>query len=176
MNSFLSRLSALLVLGLAGGGLLHPTQAQLQKIEQTVFGMDCAPCAHAMEQSLGAMEGVETVSVSLNDGLATIELTDTNSVAYTGIRKTVNNGGFSPRDATLEVRGTVQQEKGQWILKTPAGEEYVLQPGQEGTSGKSSLQDLEPHQRVTVTGQIPESPETIGERWMVRVAGVQPAA
>jgi copper chaperone CopZ len=175
MNSFISRLPALLVLVLACGGLFQPAQAQLQKIQQTVFGMDCAPCAHAMEQSLGSMEGVETVSVSLNDGLATVDLAKANRIDYRGVRKTVENGGFSPREATLKVQGTARQEEGQWILKTPTGEEYALQPGQEGASNEQGLQDLKPNQQVTVTGQIPASPSTEDALWPLRVQQVRSA-
>lgn len=175
MNPSISRMPILLVLLLAGGSLFQPAQAQLEKIQQTVFGMDCAPCAHAMEQSLGSMEGVEAVSVSLNDGLATIDLAKANRIDYREVRKTVENGGFSPRDATLKVQGTARQEEGQWILTTPTGEEYLLRSSDESTSNEPGLQDLTPDQQVTVTGQIPGSPENGDKRWTMRVRRVQPA-
>lgn len=175
MNSFISRLSVLLVLVLAGGGLFQPTQAQLQKIEQTVFGMDCAPCAHAMEQSLGAMEGVETVTVRLNDGLATIELTETNSVAYRGVRTTVSDGGFAAKKALLEAKGTLRRTDDGWILETPVGEQFVLQEDDQTASGEGGLQDLKPNQQVTVTGRIPSSSESGDTRWPLHVQQVHSA-
>nr|WP_259079387.1 heavy metal-associated domain-containing protein [Salinibacter ruber] len=137
--------------------------------------MDCAPCAHAMEQSLGSMEGVETVSVSLNDGLATVDLAKANRIDYRGVRETVENGGFSPREATLKVQGTARQEEGQWILKTPTGEKYALLPGQEGASNEQEFQELKPNQQVTVTGQIPASLSTEDALWPLRVQQVRSA-
>lgn len=166
---------AVLVLLFAGGGLFQTTQAQLQKIEQTVFGMDCAPCAHAMEQSLGAMEGVETVSVRLNDGLASIDLTETNRVAYTEVRKTVSDGGFAAKNAILEAKGTLRKTGDQWILETPAGEQFILQVDEETTSGGGQIQNLTPDQQVTVTGRIPPSRESSDTRWPLRIQQIQSA-
>ena len=175
MRTFIARMSALLVLVLAVWGLFQPAQAQLQKIEQTVFGMDCAPCAHAMEQGIGSMEGVEAVSVNLNDGLATIDLSNTNEVAYRDIRKAISNGGFSAKKATLEAQGMLRQKGDQWILETPAGEQFVLRPGKKASSGEDRLQDLKPDRQVIVTGQIPASLNTKDTLWPLRVQRVRSA-
>ena len=175
MRTFIARTSALLVLLLAGGGLFQPAQAQLQKIEQTIFGMDCAPCAHAMEQSIGSMKGVKTVSVTLNDGRASIDLSNTNEVTYRDIRKAISNGGFSAKKATLEAQGTLRQKGDQWILETPAGEQFVLRPGKKASSGEDRLQDLKPDRQVIVTGQIPASLNTKDTLWPLHIQRVRSA-
>lgn len=171
-----AQMTALLAFLLVGMVMPQMARAQLQEIRQTVFGMDCAPCAYAMEKSLGQVEGVETVSVSLNTGIAAIELRATNDVTYGTIRKVVADGGFAAKDATLKARGTVRRVEGRWILETPAGEQFVLQSDDETVSGKGRLKDLKPDQRVAVTGQIPASPETGAKRWTLRVQRVRPAA
>lgn len=148
-------------------------QAQLQTVEQTVFGMDCAPCAHAMEQSLGSMKGVDSVSVSLNDGVASIHLAGTNTVAYREIRKTVSNGGFAAKEAILTVRGTVRQKGKRWILKTPAGERFVLESADDAGSAENPLEDLKPNQKVTVTGRVTASDSEQG-RWPMKVQNIRP--
>jgi len=169
MKPSISRITTLLGVLLVGAGLVRPAQAQLQNIQQTVFGMDCAPCAHAMERSLGTVEGVESVSVSLNDGLATVDLANKNRVDYRTVREKVENGGFSPREVTLKVRGTARQGGDQWILMTPTGEEYTLLPGEDGMSSESGLHDLESDQQVTVTGQIPGSVDLKDGPWPLHV-------
>jgi copper chaperone CopZ len=176
MKTIVSRISVVLAFLLAGAARPGPAQAQLQKIQQTVFGMDCAPCAHAMEQSLGVMEGVETVSVSLNEGVAAIDLNETNGVVYADVRKVVSNGGFAAKKATLKARGTVRREEDQWILETPAGEQFVLKTDVKSDSENVDLQHLEPSRRATVTGRIPASPETGDKRWTLRVRSVRTAA
>ncbi|MFB6232305.1 MAG: cation transporter [Salinibacter sp.] len=175
MRSFNPRTVALLVLFTVGGGLVLPAQAQLQKIEQTIFGMDCAPCAHAMEQSIGSMDGVEAVSVSLNNGLATIDLSTTNALEYENIRKAIANGGFSARKATLKVRGTLRRQGDRWVLETPTGEQFVLQSSAKEGREKAAFQDLHPNRQVIVSGQVPASPETEGPRWPLRLHQVRSA-
>lgn len=158
MNKLLTRFLSISVL-LATVLILAPrADAQLRQIDQTVFGMDCAPCAHAMEQSLGRLEGVENVSVSLNSGLAKLDLSPTNDVTYDKVRSIVSNGGFKADTATLTLTGTVRQEAGQWILRTPTGEAYVLSGlsgGNESLSGDGAVQvrgRIEADQARTETG------------------------
>lgn len=169
-------MTALLALLLVGMAMPQAARAQLQEIRQTVFGMDCAPCAYAMEKSLGQVEGVETVSVSLNTGIVTIELRETNDVTYAAIRKIVANGGFAAKGATLNVRGTVRRAEGQWLLETPTGEQFVLTTGDASGAAKVDLQTLESSKRVTVIGQIPTSSETEEKRWTLRAQRIGPAS
>jgi cation transport ATPase len=176
MRTVVFRVFAVLAFGFGGAALPNAVQAQLQTVDQTVFGMDCAPCAHAMEQSLGSMEGVETVSVHLNDGVAALDLTETNTVAYREILEAVSNGGFSAREATLTVQGTVRRTGGHWVLETPAGEQFVLKTDGSTGAKPSALQDLAPSRRVIVTGRVSASSETEDGRWPVEVQEVRSAA
>ena len=174
MRTPTTRLATVLAIFLAGALFPNAAQAQLQEVQQTVFGMDCAPCAHAMERGLGSMKGVESVSVSLNDGIASIDLTEGNTTTYRKLREAVANGGFSARKATLTVQGTVQQTGDQWILKTPAGERFVLKANEEASSTRGSLGGFEADQQVTLTGQVSVSEPEEG-RWPVQVQNIRSA-
>ena len=174
MRTPTTRLATVLAIFLAGALFPNAAQAQLQKVQQTVFGMDCAPCAHAMERGLGSMKGVESVSVSLNDGIASIDLTEGNTTTYRKLREAVANGGFSARKATLTVQGTVRQTGDQWILKTPAGEQFVLKANEEASSTRGSLEGFEADQQVTLTGQVSVSEPKEG-RWPVQVQNIRSA-
>jgi len=48
--------------------------AEYEQVNLTVFGMDCAPCAHAIHVSMQGIQGVNTVDVDLNTGLVTVKL------------------------------------------------------------------------------------------------------
>lgn len=37
------------------------SNAQITKVDQEVFGMDCAPCAYGLERGLKKMDGIEKV-------------------------------------------------------------------------------------------------------------------
>lgn len=169
---FPNRVRAFFVSLFLVGALLVPfsAQAQLQEVQQTVFGMDCAPCAHAMETRLGALEGVSDVSVSLNEGLATIELETDNTVTLGAIREAVVQAGFSAEGATIRLTGVLKEEDGRHILATSAGETYVL-----GVTGDDvSVRETDNGTRVAVIGRVPAGAEPADDGWNMQVEQVEP--
>lgn len=169
---FLNRVQLLFASLLLVGGLLIPTstQAQLQEVQQTVFGMDCAPCAHAMETRLGTLEGVSDVSVSLNEGLATIELEADNTVTLGAIREAVVRAGFSAEGATIRLTGVLKEEDGQRVLATSAGETYVL----DVTGDDVSVEGTDNGKRVAVIGRVPAGAHAAEAGWNMQVEHVEP--
>jgi copper chaperone CopZ len=73
------------------------THAEYQQVNLTVFGMDCAPCAHAIHVSMKGIQGVNTVDVDLNTGLVTIKLTPGNSASMRQFNQAVEKNGFYPQ-------------------------------------------------------------------------------
>lgn len=133
-----------LILGLF---LLLPlrSQAQLLEVKQTVFGMDCAPCAYGLEKRIQKMDGVESASVSLNDGLLTANLKKDNKLSLSGIRRAVEESGFKAKEANITVKGTVRKnESGNYVLETETGERFVLK-----AEDKSTLDNI-PGVEVTI--------------------------
>lgn len=121
-------------------------------IKQSVFGMDCAPCAYAMERSLGQLSGVERVEVELNHGLATIYLSREAEPDIDEIREVSRRNGFTPKAAEIRLAGEIIKDKGTYSLQVGA-QRFELALG-EKLSGRS-LEQLA-GDRVTVTGHIPE--------------------
>ena len=68
-------------------------------------------CAFAVRGALKKMPGVESVDVSLNKGLAAVKLKPGNTLKPEDFWKTVRNNGFTPKEATVLVRGDVQGGK-----------------------------------------------------------------
>lgn len=146
---------------LFGGILLaamfsRPAEAQILELRQTVFGMDCAPCAHGLEQRMSKLEGVESVSVSLNNSLLTATLDPGNRLTLVKVRKSIKDSGFQPKEAELTVAGTILKVDGIYILETEAGEKFVLTSGDH----EIDLPDELP-QKVVVSGKakVGETPE-----------------
>ena len=165
--SNLIRLSSLLLLAL----LLvpAPAHAQLQEVRQTVFGMDCAPCAYALERRLGGLDGVEGVTVSLNEGEAVVRLAAENRADLGGLREAVREAGFDPRETTLRVAGTLRQEGRRWVLVTPSGERFHVESA-AGDAARTALRERAGH-RVVVTGRVAEGePSEAG--WPLRRAAL----
>lgn len=140
--------------------------AQLVEIKQTVYGMDCAPCAYALENRINNLEGVTSASVSLNDGLLTAALAKENVLTLTQIRKAVEESGFSPKKATVKVTGTLQKEDGKYVIITPSGDKYALKPNTSDTEKR--LGNIQDGETITLSGQISqETKET--EYWTLAV-------
>jgi copper chaperone CopZ len=80
-------------------------RAEYEQVNLTVFGMDCAPCAHAIHVSMKGIQGVDRVDVDLNTGLVTIKLIPGNSAAILQFNQAVEKNGFTHKDAAIIARG-----------------------------------------------------------------------
>lgn len=136
-----------------------PTEsnAQLLEVKQTVFGMDCSPCAHGLEKRIKKMNGIQSASVSLNDGLLTAMLNNDNMLTLEEIRNAIENSGFKAQSADIVVQGSLTEgEKKSFILKVSSGEEFLL-----AADDQVNLNDyLETDQLVEVSGKAEISNET----------------
>jgi hypothetical protein len=56
-------------------------------------------------------DGVQTVRVSLNDGLTILELKPGNGVTLARLRQIIKNNGFISKDAGALARGTMKGER-----------------------------------------------------------------
>jgi len=126
------------------------SQAQLLEVKQTVFGMDCAPCAYGLEKRIQKMDGIQSASVSLNDGLLTTNLKKDNQLTLKGIREAVEESGFKAKEATITVAGKIMKnDSGKYVLETKTGERFLLE-----TENKNMQDNIsESGQRIIVTGK-----------------------
>jgi len=60
-----------------------------------VSGLACPFCAYGLERSLGKIEGVETVAVSLKTGLIRVSVRDGLALDETEVQETVKDAGFT---------------------------------------------------------------------------------
>lgn len=134
-------------------GLCSAAQADgLVRVEQTIFGMDCAPCAYGMEKNLGKLAGVAKVDVSIEQGVAYIDFTPNSPTTLADIHQVVLQGGLTPEKIALSVQGTVNQRDGKLVLTDGSKEEYVL------TALTATQADsLKPGAAVLVWGKVAEN-------------------
>lgn len=152
----ISLLIGMLPISAFAGGLEH--------VKQTIFGMDCAPCAYGVEQGLKGLSGVEQVSVSLNDGYAEVDLADDSGATLAEIREVIRKNGFTPRDANVQVSGkVVQSNEGKFLLKTDV-ETFELNAKEQTLLS----QLVERDSSVTVTGSI-----ATGDSLQLSVAAIE---
>lgn len=146
-----------------------PAHAQLQEVRQTVFGMDCAPCAYALERRVGGLDGVAEVAISLNEGQAVVRLQAGNRAALSTLREAVREAGFAPRETIVRVAGTLQEEDGRWVLMTPSGERFHIESA-ANDAARAALRRRDGH-RIVVTGRVAAG-EPSGDGWPLRSAAL----
>jgi copper chaperone CopZ len=129
--------------------------AEYQQVDLTVFGMDCAPCAHAIHVSMKGIQGVNTVDVDLNTGLVTIKLAPGNSAALQQFNQAVEKNGFTHKDATVVARGKITGTADAPFFEVAGTKDrFALTPSAKGIDVSPLL-----GKTVVVTGILPQSPK-----------------
>ena len=141
---------------LAAGFLALSTlaaHAEYEQVNLTVFGMDCAPCAHAIHVSMKGIQGVNTVDVDLNTGLVSIKLTSGNSAAMRQFNEAVEKNGFTHKDANIVVRGQLSgSAQAPSLDVTGTKDRYALTPLSAAADLSTML-----GKTVVVDGVLPQS-------------------
>ena len=129
--------------------------AEYEQVNLTVFGMDCAPCAHAIHVSMKGIEGVNTVDVDLNTGLVTIKLAPGNSASMRQFNQAVEKNGFTHKDADILVKGKLTGTASAPVLEVSGtSDRYTLSPMAANLDIASLL-----GKTVTVGGVLPQAPK-----------------
>jgi copper chaperone CopZ len=104
--------------------------------------------------SLKSVTGVEAVDVSLAKGLASVKMKAGNTVTLKQLQSAITKNGFTMKNSTLTVAGTVLDDVGRLQLKVSGSNETVdLAPQGQSASSASSLTG----KPVIVTGVVPET-------------------
>jgi copper chaperone CopZ len=119
--------------------------------KQTIFGMDCAPCAYGIEKGLKKLPGVASVKVSLNDGYAEVTVAPGSSVSVAQIRRVIRDNGFTPKEARIDLEGTLQ------LIPRP----QLLAGGTSYPLVLSSQAGIATGQRVKLTGVVAADAEQV---------------
>jgi len=125
---------------------------QYQQVNLTVFGMDCAPCAHAIHVSMKGIQGVNTVDVDLNSGLVTIRLTPGSSASMRQFNEAVEKNGFTHKDASVIAKGTITGSAAAPFFEvTGTQDRFALKPAATASDLAALL-----GKSVTVAGTLPQ--------------------
>jgi hypothetical protein len=109
---------------------------------------------------VGKIEGVQSVKVSLKEGVATIQFAPLNRVTTSKIRDAIRSNGFSAREAEVRVAGSLVQRGDALALVVAGTDEVFVLHDAPGTAGVvAELRRRDPRVRVVLTGQVPR-PET----------------
>lgn len=149
-----SMFKQVLLLGLTVAVAAPVWAGGLREVDQTIFGMDCAPCAAGIEKGLGKLQGVTSVRVSLNEGKAVIALGPDSRTTLAQIREVIRHNGFTPKDARATIVGRTVREGNQLLIDTGSAR-FVI----EADSKALQIQTIPeaPDQEVTLSVRVPET-------------------
>jgi copper chaperone CopZ len=79
--------------------------------------------------ALKSVNGVDSVDVSLNKGLATVTLKDGNTVTIKQLQAAIVRNGYSTKQSLVTAIGQLSLKDNQWILHVSgSNEEFILTP------------------------------------------------
>jgi copper chaperone CopZ len=128
-------------------------RAEYRTVDMTVFGMDCAPCAHAVHVSVKGIRGVETVDVDLNTGLVAIKFASGNTAGMRQIEEAIEKNGFTHKDATVTARGRITGTANALFLEVAGtSDRYALSPATQQADTSALIGKM-----VDVQGLLPQA-------------------
>ena len=106
-----------------------------------------------MRVSLKAVNGVDSVDVSLEKGLAVVKMKPGNTVTFKQLNDAISKNGFTMKDSNAAIAGIITRANGKTVLQVSGSkEELELVPDASATPiASSAIGNL-----VSVVGTIPE--------------------
>ncbi len=91
-------------------------RAEILYSELRINGLVCPFCAFGIEKKLRNVEGVERVTVLLDEGVVQLGFAERNGVTFGDLRDAVSAAGFKLAGLKVEVRGRIEAGDGAKIL------------------------------------------------------------
>jgi copper chaperone CopZ len=104
--------------------------------------------------SLKSVAGVDSVDVSLEKGLAVVKMKPGNTATLKQLNEAITKNGFTMKDSTATVVGTVIETDGNATLKV-SGSNDLLKLMPQSTSGPNAVTMV--GKTVFVEGTVPEA-------------------
>ena len=98
---------------------------------------------------------MENVNVSLNKGLADVDFKPGNTVAFKQLQDAIAKNGFTTKQSSVVVRGTVENVNGKYLLKVSGTPDSFALEG-DG-SQLQTLSNKQVQVQIEVQGTLPEA-------------------
>jgi hypothetical protein len=108
------------------------------------------------------LPGVQSVRVSLNDGLTILEMKPANDLTLARLRDVIKKNGFAPQEATVRVRGAVGEAGGTLLLRLDGAAEVLSL--QRDAARASVWTALTPPAHVEIDGVVAAHSERLTVR------------
>jgi copper chaperone CopZ len=87
------------------------------EVQVKLDGLVCAFCAYNLEKKLKRIESVEDLKILVDAGLAEFKIKEGKSIDVDEIKKAVKDGGFTPREMLITLKGKIEEFGGRMNLR-----------------------------------------------------------
>jgi hypothetical protein len=115
------------------------------------------------------IDGVHTVEVSLNHGLAVITFQPENQVGIRRVRDVIRSNGFTPKDAEVRIRGRIVERDAGLALMLPNQNAYRLADHPDTAAVIPRLRQTGLGSVVLVEGRVPAMSRRAGQAETIQV-------
>ncbi|MCH6575039.1 MAG: heavy-metal-associated domain-containing protein [Bacteroidetes bacterium] len=70
---------------------------QTQQVQVEVDGLSCPFCAYGLEKKLSGIDGVASIKIDIDQGMAILTISENKIITEEEIRKVVKQAGFTPK-------------------------------------------------------------------------------
>ena len=88
-------------------------QGQINRVTVSVDGMSCPFCAYGVEKKLKKVGGVDSITISMKEGTATLEAREGESINISQVPKAIRDAGFTPGKTQVTASGYIKMDKQQ---------------------------------------------------------------
>lgn len=81
-----------------------PVQAEISSVSVIVKGMACPFCAYGIEKRLGKVEGVESVTVDLGKGMASLRAKEGQTININQVPSAVKEAGMRLTEEPIRIQ------------------------------------------------------------------------
>lgn len=139
------------------GIFIRLASAEPAKVQVKLDGLVCTFCAYNLEKKLKRVEAVEDLKILVNAGLAELTIKEGKSIDIDGIKKAVKDGGFTPREILITLKGRIEEADGQLILRVDkVSEVFILKHNEMLKEIIASEMAQDKEKIVTITGLVQE--------------------
>ena len=137
------------------GIFIRLASAEPAKVQVKLDGLVCTFCAYNLEKKLKRLEAVEDLKIFVNAGLAELTIKEGKSIDVDGIKKAVKDGGFTPREILITLKGKIEETDGQMILRVDKVSDVFILKNNEILKGIITSEKAQ-DKIVTITGLVQE--------------------
>jgi len=114
MKKLIALTIAMLILSIGNSPAIN---AQVEEVIVTVDGMACPFCAYGLEKKLKKIDGVGKVKINIDKGIAILINKQGESISVERLNDVVSDAGFTSRQITAKVVGTIDNHDGALVLR-----------------------------------------------------------